>query len=143
MSEISINADRLWQTLADMAKVGPGVAGGSRRLALTDEDKAGRDLFIGWAREAGCEVSVDEMGNIFARRAGNGGSDAPVMSGSHLDTQPTGGRFDGVFGVLSALEVVRALNDHNVTTVARALGGEAPPRGMQGKLQLILEHEAE
>jgi N-carbamoyl-L-amino-acid hydrolase len=116
MGEISINADRLWQSLADMAKVGPTPLGGSRRLTLSDEDKAGRELFLNWVREAGCDVTVDQMGNIFARRAGAEGRAEPVMSGSHLDTQPTGGRFDGVFGVLAALEVVRTLNDHDVTT---------------------------
>ncbi len=118
MDDLGINSERLWQSLADMAKIGPGAEGGSKRLALTDEDKAGRELFIGWAREAGCTVTWDEMGNIFARRAGAGagGGDEAVMSGSHLDTQPTGGRFDGVFGVLAALEVVRTLNDHAVAT---------------------------
>lgn len=116
MSEHKVNGERLWQSLQEMAKVGPGVAGGNCRLALTDEDKAGRDLFVSWARDAGCEVSVDAMGNIFARRAGKDDAADPVMAGSHLDTQPTGGRYDGVFGVLSALEVVRALNDQGIET---------------------------
>ena len=116
MDPIKTNGQRLWQSLMDMAAIGPGVAGGNRRLALTDEDKAGRDLFCGWAREAGCEISVDAIGNIFARRSGNDPGAAPVMAGSHLDTQPTGGRFDGVFGVLSALEAVRAMNDNGVAT---------------------------
>ena len=116
MSEATINKARLWQSLEEMAQVGPGVAGGNCRLALTDEDKAGRDLFVSWAEEAGCTVTVDEMGNIFARRAGRDDLAPPVMAGSHLDTQPTGGRYDGVFGVLAALEVVRSLNDQGVET---------------------------
>ncbi len=116
MSEIGINSDRLWQSLAEMAKIGATPLGGSRRLALTDEDKAGRELFISWAREAGCTISIDAMGNIFARRPGADKQAEPVISGSHLDTQPTGGRFDGVYGVLAAMEVVRSLNDHRVTT---------------------------
>lgn len=116
MADVTVNGERLWQTLEDMARIGPGVAGGSRRLALTDEDKAGRDQFCAWARDAGCEIAVDEVGNIFARRAGEDAGAPAVMAGSHLDTQPTGGRYDGVFGVLSALEVIRALNDHGVRT---------------------------
>jgi N-carbamoyl-L-amino-acid hydrolase len=102
----------------EMAKIGPGAAGGSRRLALTDEDLAGRNLFIGWAQEAGCEISFDQMGNIFARREGRDRSLPAVMTGSHLDTQPTGGRFDGVYGVLAGLEVLRAMNDMEIVTEA-------------------------
>lgn len=113
---LSINADRLWHTLMEMAKVGPGVAGGSCRLALTDEDKAGRDLFSRWCLEAGYTLSVDQVGNLFARRAGQDDSLPPVVMGSHLDTQPTGGRFDGIFGVLAGLEVLRSLDDHGIVT---------------------------
>jgi len=116
MAEVTVNGKRLWQSLEDMAQIGPGVAGGNCRLALTDEDKAGRDQFVAWAREAGCTVTVDAVGNIFARRAGTDEAAEPVLSGSHLDTQPTGGRYDGVFGVLSALEVVRTLNDRAIQT---------------------------
>jgi N-carbamoyl-L-amino-acid hydrolase len=116
MTDVAVNGARLWQSLEDMARIGPGVAGGSRRLALTDEDKAGRDQFVAWARAAGCEVSVDQVGNIFARRAGTEPAAPPVLAGSHLDTQPTGGRYDGVFGVLAALETIRALNDAGVRT---------------------------
>ena len=116
MDTLTIDSKRLWQSLEDMAAIGPGVAGGNRRLALTDEDKAGRDLFVSWAREAGCEVGIDQVGNIFARRGGSNPAAEPVLSGSHLDTQPTGGRYDGVFGVLAALEVIRTLNDHGVAT---------------------------
>jgi N-carbamoyl-L-amino-acid hydrolase len=116
MAEVKTNSERLWNSLADMAKIGATPAGGSKRLTLTDEDKAGRELFIQWAREAACEITIDAMGNIFARRAGQQADAEPVMSGSHLDTQPTGGRFDGVFGVLAALEAVRSLNDADVRT---------------------------
>ncbi|HEX7926139.1 MAG TPA: Zn-dependent hydrolase [bacterium] len=116
MSKQSVNQDRLWQSLMDMAKVGPGVAGGNKRVALTEEDRQGRDLFVGWCKASGATVSIDAIGNIFARRPGSEPDAAPVMTGSHLDTQPTGGRFDGVFGVLAGLEVLRALNDAKVQT---------------------------
>ncbi len=116
MNDVRVNESRLWASLMEMAKIGPGVAGGNRRLALTAEDKAGRDLFCLWAKAAGCAVSVDGMGNIFARRAGSEAGAAPVLTGSHLDTQPTGGRFDGVFGVLAGLEVLRSLNDRGLAT---------------------------
>jgi len=99
-----------------MADIGRTTRGGCNRQALTDEDKAGRDLFTKWAQAAGCNVSVDEIGNVFASRAGTVEAVAPVLMGSHLDTQPTGGRFDGVFGVLAGIEVLRTLNDHNVVT---------------------------
>ena len=104
-----INGERLWQSLMEMARIGATEKGGSCRLALTDEDKAGRDLFVRWCRAAGCSVEVDRMGNIFARRAGNRPELSPVLVGSHLDTQPTGGRFDGVYGVLTGLEIIRTL----------------------------------
>ena len=83
---------------------------------MTDLDKLGRELYIKWATEAGCSVKVDAIGNIICTRPGANMDLAPVGSGSHLDTQPTGGKFDGVFGVLSALEVVRSLNDYNIKT---------------------------
>lgn len=102
----------------DMAAIGATAKGGSCRVALTDEDKAGRDLFRQWCEDAGCEVSIDDIGNMFARRPGADNALAPVMAGSHLDTQPHGGKFDGVYGVLAGLEVVRALNDHNIKTKA-------------------------
>ncbi len=101
-----------------MAKIGATPKGGCNRLALTDLDRQARDLFIAWCKEAGCAVSVDSMGNIFARREGKHNTAEPVVCGSHLDTQPTGGKFDGAFGVLAALEVVRALNDHAYETDA-------------------------
>ena len=113
---LSIDGDRLWASLMEMARIGATEKGGSRRLALTDEDREGRDLFVRWCREAGCTVSVDRIGNIFARRPGRDPTLAPVTTGSHLDTQPTGGRFDGVYGVLAGLEIVRTLNDLGIET---------------------------
>ena len=113
-----VDGDRLWRSIMEMARIGATPAGGCRRLALTDEDKAGRDLFVSWCRDAGCRVSVDDLGNIFARRPGCRGGLPAVATGSHLDTQPHGGRFDGVYGVLAGLEVVRTLNDHDVETEA-------------------------
>ncbi len=113
---ISINQQRLWQRLTDMARIGATPAGGCNRQALSDEDSAGRALFESWCRAAGCEIRRDAIGNVFARRAGTKGSLAPVMSGSHLDTQPTGGKFDGVYGVLAALEVIETLNDNHTDT---------------------------
>ena len=113
-----MQGERLWRDLMAMAEVGATPAGGCRRLALTDEDKAGRELFSGWCRDAGLELRSDRAGNLFARRPGTDPSRPAVMSGSHLDTQPDGGRFDGVFGVLAALEAVRALNDAGVETAA-------------------------
>lgn len=115
---LRIDGDRLWQSLMDMAQIGALPNGGSRRLTLTDADKAGRDLFVTWCRAAGCSVSIDQLGNIFARRAGRNESLPPVGVGSHLDTQPHGGKFDGVYGVLAGLEVIRTLNDHHLETEA-------------------------
>jgi beta-ureidopropionase / N-carbamoyl-L-amino-acid hydrolase len=114
----AVSGDRLWSDLMAMAEVGATPDGGSSRLALTDEDAAGRSLFAGWARDAGLELRADRAGNLFARRAGSDPSRPAVMSGSHLDTQPNGGRFDGVFGVLAALEAARALNDAGIETAA-------------------------
>jgi N-carbamoyl-L-amino-acid hydrolase len=118
MDDLRINGARLWDSLMEMARIGATEKGGCRRLTLTDEDKEARDLFVGWCEAAGCTVTVDKMGNIFARRAGKEESRLPVATGSHLDTQPHGGKFDGVFGVLAGLEVVRSLNDAGVETVA-------------------------
>ncbi len=115
---LKVNGDRLWDSLMEMAKIGPGVAGGNCRLALTDFDREGRDLFVKWCQEAGCSITVDKMGNIFARRPGTDPKLDPVTTGSHLDTQPTGGKFDGVFGVLAGLEVIRTLNDNGIETAA-------------------------
>jgi N-carbamoyl-L-amino-acid hydrolase len=113
-----INTDRLWQSLMDLARLGATAKGGVCRLALTDLDRQARDLFVAWCQEAGCTVSVDEIGNIFARRAGRNPELAPVMTGSHIDTQPTGGKFDGCFGVMAGLEVIRTLNDLGLETEA-------------------------
>ena len=115
-AELKINGDRLWGSLMEMAKIGATPKGGVCRLALTDLDRQGRDLFVRWCREAGCTVKVDRMGNIFARRPGRNNELAPVGTGSHLDSQPTGGRFDGVYGVLAGLEVIRTLNDLGLET---------------------------
>ncbi len=116
MRNLRINQDRLWDTLMAMARIGATPKGGNKRLALTDLDAEGRALFRSWCEEAGLEVTVDEMGSMFARRPGRNPDLAPVVAGSHLDTQPTGGRFDGVLGVLAALEVVRTLNDAGLET---------------------------
>ena len=102
----------------ELAKLGATQKGGVCRIALTDLDRQGRDLFTRWAREAGCEVRVDQIGNIFARRAGRDNTRPPVVTGSHIDTQPTGGKFDGNYGVLAGLEVIRSLNDAKVVTEA-------------------------
>ena len=118
VKNLKIDGDRLWDSLMEMAKIGPGVAGGNCRLALSDFDREGRDLFVRWCQEAGCAITVDKMGNIFARRPGKNPELAPVTTGSHLDTQPTGGKFDGVFGVLAGLEVIRTLNDNDIETEA-------------------------
>ena len=115
---IRINGARLWDSIMEMAKIGATAKGGSHRLTLSDEDKIGRDLFATWCEEAGLTMSVDEMGDMFARRPGRNDSQAPVGIGSHLDTQPFGGKFDGVFGVLAGLEVVRTLDDHGIATAA-------------------------
>lgn len=108
---LRINGSRLWDSLMEMAKIGATEKGGVKRLALTDLDKQGRDLFVRWCEEAGCSIRVDKVGNIFARRPGRNDDLAPVLTGSHLDSQPTGGKFDGVYGVLAGLEVIRTLND--------------------------------
>lgn len=113
---LKINPDRLWDSLMEMAKIGPGVAGGNNRQTLTDEDAEGRALFQSWCEAAGCEMGLDQMGNMFARREGSDPDALPVYVGSHLDTQPTGGKYDGVLGVLGGLEIIRTLNDLNVKT---------------------------
>ena len=113
---LRINSDRLWASLMEMAEIGGTPAGGCNRQALTADDARGRALFKRWCEAAGCTVSVDRLGSMFARRAGTDDSLAPVMIGSHLDTQPTGGKFDGVLGVLAGLEVMRALQESGVRT---------------------------
>jgi N-carbamoyl-L-amino-acid hydrolase len=113
---LRVDGPRLWDSIHEMARIGPGVAGGSNRQTLTDEDAQGRALFRRWCEEAGLEVGVDEMGTMFAARAGADPDALPVYMGSHLDTQPTGGRYDGVLGVLGGLEVMRSLNDLGIRT---------------------------
>jgi len=116
MKNLRIDSDRLWQSLMDMARIGATPKGGVCRLALTDLDRQGRDLFAQWARSVGCTVEIDRVGNMFARRPGKRADLPAVMTGSHLDTQPTGGRFDGVYGVLAGLEVLRTLADAKIET---------------------------
>ena len=118
MKIIPINSDRLWHSIMEMAKIGATEKGGNCRLALTDLDTECRNLFIKWCEDAGCTVSIDGVGNIFARRGGRNNALPPILFGSHLDTQPTGGRFDGVLGVMAGLEVMRTLNDNAVETDA-------------------------
>lgn len=113
---LRINGDRLWDSLMEMAKIGPGVAGGNNRQTLTDADAEGRALFQQWCEAAGCEMGLDTMGNMFALRAGADPDALPVYVGSHLDTQPTGGKYDGVLGVLGGLEILRTLNDLGIKT---------------------------
>jgi beta-ureidopropionase / N-carbamoyl-L-amino-acid hydrolase len=113
---LRINPDRLWDSLMEMAKIGPGIAGGNNRQTLTDADGEGRRLFQRWCEAAGLTMGVDQMGTMFARREGTDPDAPPVYVGSHLDTQPTGGKFDGVLGVLGGLEVIRSLNDLGIRT---------------------------
>jgi N-carbamoyl-L-amino-acid hydrolase len=113
---LQINPGRLWQSLMDLAKIGATEKGGVRRLTLTDVDRRARDQFVAWCREAGMSVEVDGIGNIFGRRAGAEAAAPPVAIGSHLDSQPSGGKFDGAYGVMAGLEIVRTLNDAGIRT---------------------------
>ena len=115
-TNLRINSSRLWDSLMEMAKIGPGIAGGNNRQALTDEDAQGRALFHKWCDEAGLTMGIDQMGTMFARREGTRPDLLPVYVGSHLDTQPTGGKYDGVLGVLAGLEIIRTLNDRGIET---------------------------
>ena len=115
-SDLRINGDRLWDSLMEMAKIGPGIAGGNNRQTLTDEDAEGRTLFQNWCESAGCTMGLDQMGNMFATRPGSDPEALPVYVGSHLDTQPTGGKYDGILGVLGGLEIINTLNDLNIKT---------------------------
>ncbi|NNU42521.1 Zn-dependent hydrolase [Ramlibacter montanisoli] len=117
-SSLRINGQRLWDSLMELARIGATPKGGVCRLALGDLDRQGRDLVTSWGRAAGLTVTVDRIGNVFMRRPGRNGALPPVMAGSHIDTQPTGGKFDGNYGVLAALEVVRTLDDHGIQTEA-------------------------
>ena len=113
---LKINSERLWDSLMEMAKVGPGIVGGNNRQTLTDEDSEGRHLFQNWCEAAGCSMGLDQMGNMFAQRDGTDPDALPVYVGSHLDTQPTGGKYDGVLGVLSGLEILRTMKDLDIKT---------------------------
>lgn len=115
VATLRANGTRLWERIMAMGEIGETAKGGSNRQALTDEDRRGRELFLSWADDAGCSVRVDEIGNLFVRRPGSRDL-PPVLIGSHLDTQPTGGKFDGILGVLGGLEVIETLNDADVRT---------------------------
>ena len=115
---LRINGPRLWRSLMELAQIGATPKGGVCRLTLTDLDKQGRDLVSRWAKEAGLTITIDQIGNGFLRRPGRNNALPPVVTGSHIDTQPTGGKFDGNYGVLAGLEVVRTLNDAGITTEA-------------------------
>jgi len=115
---LRVNGERLWDSLMQLARIGATPKGGVCRLALTELDRQGRDLVLDWARQAGLQVTVDQIGNAFMRRPGRNPALPPIVTGSHIDTQPTGGKFDGNYGVLAGLEVVRTLNDHGVQTEA-------------------------
>ena len=113
---LKINGDRLWKSIMEIAKIGPGVAGGNNRQTLTDEDAEARDLFKKWCTDSNLSMGIDKMGNMFARREGTDPNALPVYVGSHLDTQPTGGKYDGVLGVLGGLELIRSLDDMGIKT---------------------------
>ena len=115
-TNISINSDRLWDSLMTMAKIGPGIAGGNNRQTVTVEDGEARKLLQEWSENAGMTMKVDELGSMYFKREGTDKHALPVVIGSHLDTQPTGGKYDGVLGVLAGLEIVRTLNDLNIQT---------------------------
>ncbi|NBD31356.1 MAG: hydantoinase/carbamoylase family amidase [Alphaproteobacteria bacterium] len=115
-SNLKIDSERLWGSIMEMAKIGPGVAGGNNRQALTDADSEGRHLFQTWCTEAGGTMGVDDMGTMFARFEGTDPDALPVYVGSHLDTQPTGGKYDGVLGVLAGLEIIRTMRDLGLKT---------------------------
>lgn len=118
VSDLRINGERLWDSLMELAEIGATSKGGCCRLALTELDRHGRDLVIRWAKAAGLSVTIDKIGNVFMRREGRNPQLPPVMAGSHIDTQPTGGKYDGNYGVLAALEVIRTLNDLDIVTEA-------------------------
>jgi len=116
LKELRVNGKRLQQSLEEMAKIGATPGGGVQRLTLSDEDKQARDLFVEWLKELDLEITIDEMGSIFGKRPGKNNDLAPVMSGSHIDSQPKGGRFDGILGVMGPLEVLRTLHENNIET---------------------------
>jgi len=118
LSQLRVNGARLWDSLMRLAQIGATPKGGVCRLALSELDGQGRDFFIAEAKKAGCTIRIDAVGNIFARRAGRNPDRPVVMTGSHIDTQPTGGKFDGNYGVLAGLEVLHTLNDADIETDA-------------------------
>jgi len=118
MNDLRINGTRLWHSLMELAQIGATAKGGVKRLALTDLDRQGRDLVVQWAKAEGLSVTVDKIGNVFMRREGTNPDLPPIVTGSHIDTQPTGGKFDGNYGVLAGLEVVRTLNEKGIRTKA-------------------------
>lgn len=118
VATLAVDGPRLWQSLIDLARIGATNKGGVCRLALTELDRQARDLFSDWCRAEGCTLRVDQIGNLFARRAGTRDDLPAIATGSHIDTQPTGGKFDGNYGVMAGLEVIRALNRHGVRTEA-------------------------
>lgn len=115
-ADLKIDSDRLWNSLMELARIGATPAGGVNRQALTDLDKQARELFSTWCEEAGCTVRTDPIGNLIARRPGRDDQLPAIMMGSHIDSQPTGGKFDGAYGVMAGLEVLRALNDAGIST---------------------------
>jgi N-carbamoyl-L-amino-acid hydrolase len=115
---LRVNGERLWESLMEMARIGATGRGGVCRLALTEEDRGAREQFRAWCAQEHCEISIDRIGNLFARRRGRDSAGPPVVLGSHLDSQPTGGKFDGAYGVLAGLEVVRRLNELDIATQA-------------------------
>jgi len=116
IKDLRVNGMRLQETLEEMAKIGATPNGGVQRLTLSDEDKEARDLFVKWLKEMDLDITIDEMGNIFGKRGGKNNDLAPVMSGSHMDSQPKGGRFDGILGVMGALEVLRTIHENKIET---------------------------
>jgi len=116
LKDLRVNGNRLQNSLEEMAKIGATPRGGVQRLTLSDEDKQARDLFVKWLEDLNLEIRIDEMGNIFGKRPGKNNDLAPVMSGSHIDSQPKGGRFDGILGVMGALEALRTIHENNVET---------------------------
>ena len=116
LKDLIVNGRRLQDSLEEMAKIGATPGGVVQRLTLSDEDKQARDLFVKWLQELNLEITVDEMGSIFGKRAGKNNDLPPVMSGSHIDSQPKGGRFDGILGVMGPLEVLRTLHENDIAT---------------------------
>ena len=129
LESLRINGERLWASLMELAQIGATPKGGVCRLTLTDLDKQGRDLVTGWARDAGMTVTIDQIGNGFMRRAGRNNSLPPIMTGSHIDTQPTGGKFDGNYGVLAGIEGCA----RSTTTASRPRRRSKSPSGRTRK----------